>query len=151
MKSATALLIAILLSATFSLSSAYADEKIIGSIKNSQGDAYIIRDGNKITATKGLRLFQNDTLLTEGEGSMGIILRDDTLISLGSNTKIAIEEFKFAPAKGELSILTRMTQGIITYISGKISKLSPESARFETPASSIGIRGTKFLVKVDAT
>jgi len=80
---------------------------------------------------------------------MGVILRDDTLISLGPNTKIAIDEFKFAPAKGELSILTRMTRGIITYISGQITKLSPESARFETPTSTIGVRGTKFLVKVD--
>ena len=151
MKSTTALFIAILLATAFSLSPAFADNEVIGSIKNSQGDAYVVRHGSKIAATKGLRLFQNDTLLTESGGNMGIILRDDTLISLGSNTEIAIEEFKFAPAKGELSILTRMARGIITYISGQISKLSPESARFETPASSIGIRGTKFLVKVDAT
>lgn len=150
MKSTTALFIATLLTTVFSVNPAFADD-VIGSIKNSQGNAYVIRHDNKIAATKGLRLFQNDTLLTEDESSMGVILRDDTLISLGSNTKIAIDEFKFAPAKGELSILIRMTRGIITYVSGQISRLSPESARFETPASSIGIRGTKFLVKVDAT
>jgi len=150
MKSIRALF-TILLITTFPLSPAFADDAVIGSIKNIEGNAYIIRDGNHITATKGLRLFQNDTLLTKDGSSMGVILRDDTLISLGPNTSIAIDEFKFTPAKGELSILTRMTRGIITYISGQITKLSPESARFETPSSTIGIRGTRFLVKVDGT
>ena len=149
MKSITALFCCILLIATCSLSPAFADEAVIGSIKNTQGSAYIVRNGSNVAATKGFRLLQNDILLTEDDSSMGVILRDDTLISLGPNTKIAIDEFKFAPAKGELSILTRMTRGIITYISGQITKLSPESARFETPTSTIGVRGTKFLVKVD--
>jgi len=147
----TLTLFAILLSALLSTTPAFADKTVIGSVKNTQGSAYVVRDGSNITATKGLKLFQNDILLTEGGSSMGVVLRDDTLISLGSNTKIAIDEFKFAPAKGELSILTRMARGIVTYISGQITKLSPESVRFETPTSTIGVRGTKFLVKVDGS
>jgi len=147
----TPTLFAILLTALLSTTPAFADKTVIGSVKNTQGSAYVVRDGSNITATKGLKLFQNDILLTESGSSMGVVLRDDTLISLGSNTKIAIDEFKFAPAKGELSILTRMARGIVTYISGQITKLSPESVRFETPTSTIGVRGTKFLVKVDGS
>jgi hypothetical protein len=37
----------------------------------------------------------------------------------------------------------------MAYLSGLIGKLSPESARFETPVASIGIRGTRFAVKTD--
>ncbi len=36
----------------------------------------------------------------------------------------------------------------MAYISGLIGKLAPESARFETPVATIGIRGTRFAVKV---
>jgi hypothetical protein len=141
----------ILLTVLLFIPPVFADQVVIGSIKNAQGDTFVVRDGSNIAATKGLKLFQNDILLTEDASSMGIVLRDDTLISLGSNTEIAINEFKFAPAKGELFILTRMVRGIVTYISGQITKLSPESARFETPTSTIGVRGTKFLVKVDGS
>jgi hypothetical protein len=42
-----------------------------------------------------------------------------------------------------------MVQGTAVYISGIIAKLSPQSVRFETPNATIGIRGTRFLVKVD--
>jgi len=42
-----------------------------------------------------------------------------------------------------------MFKGTAVYLSGLISKLAPDSARFETPSASVGIRGTKFAVKVD--
>jgi hypothetical protein len=42
-----------------------------------------------------------------------------------------------------------MLKGTVAYISGLIGKLSPESVRVETPTASIGIRGTKFVVKVE--
>jgi hypothetical protein len=42
-----------------------------------------------------------------------------------------------------------MLKGTVAYLSGLISKLSPDSAHLETPTASIGIRGTKFVVKVE--
>jgi hypothetical protein len=42
-----------------------------------------------------------------------------------------------------------MLKGTAVYLSGIIGKLSPQSVRFETPNATIGIRGTKMLVKVD--
>jgi hypothetical protein len=42
-----------------------------------------------------------------------------------------------------------MLKGTAGYLSGLISKLSPESAHFETPTASIGIRGTQFVVRVE--
>jgi len=45
-------------------------------------------------------------------------------------------------------LLIRITKGSLAYLSGLIGKLSPESARFETPVATIGIRGTRFAVQV---
>jgi hypothetical protein len=42
-----------------------------------------------------------------------------------------------------------LSRGTLSYLSGLIGKLAPESARFETPVASIGIRGTRFAMKVD--
>jgi len=139
----------VLIMLLFTTGLATADERVIGSVKNIQGEAHITRDGNDIVAVKGEKLYQGDILQTANEGSLGVILRDDTLISLGPDTQISIDEFEFIPAQNKFSILTKMVKGIITYVSGKIAKLSPESARFETPVATVGVRGTKFLVKID--
>jgi len=61
---------------------------------------------------------------------------------------LAINEFQFSPAEGKLSIVTRLLKGTSAYVSGIIGKLSPKSVRFETPVANIGIRGTKFAVKI---
>ena len=122
--------------------------KTVGSIKTVEGTAFIIRNGDRLSAAAGHRLFENDLLQTGQDGSMGVILKDDTVLSLGPDSAIVIDEFVFSPEDGQLSIVTKMLRGTVSYISGKISKLSPESARFQTPVATIGIRGTHFLVKV---
>ena len=122
--------------------------KIVGTVKTVEGPAFIIRHEDRLPAVAGHRLFENDLLQTGQDGSMGVILRDDTVLSLGPDSEIVIDEFVFSPEDGQLSIVTKMLRGTVSYISGKISKISPESARFETPVATIGIRGTHFLVKV---
>jgi len=36
----------------------------------------------------------------------------------------------------------------MAYLSGLIGKLAPDKARFESPTATIGIRGTRFAVRV---
>jgi hypothetical protein len=119
-----------------------------GVIKTVKGKALVLRNNAHLPAIEGNRLYENDTLWTGENGSMGVILKDDTVLSLGPESEIVIDEFIFEPESDELSIMTRMVRGTVSYISGKISKMSPESAQFETPVATIGIRGTSFLVKI---
>jgi hypothetical protein len=62
---------------------------------------------------------------------------------------LVIDEFVFAPKQGKYSIALRMIKGTVAYFSGLISKLAPDSAHIETPTASIGIRGTKFVARVE--
>jgi hypothetical protein len=80
---------------------------------------------------------------------MGIILRDNSTLSIGPGSSLSVRNFLFSPAEGKLGLLVRLSRGTMAYLSGLIGKLAPESARFETPVASIGIRGTRFLVKLD--
>ena len=128
---------------------AAASDGPIGSIKTTKGTASIVRQEKVILAKIGERIFEGDILRTGADGSLGVIFKDDTLLSLGPNSELAIDEFLFAPAQGKLSFVTRMLRGTAAYLSGIIAKLSPESVRFETPVGSVGIRGTKFVVKID--
>ncbi len=127
---------------------ALGEELPIGKTKTSKGSVFVIRAGKQIPVSVGDKLFQNDTIRTGSASSVGIIFEDNTVLSLGSNSEIVIDEYVFTPEKGAFSMITRMLQGTASYISGIIGRQSPESVRFQTPDATIGIRGTQFLVKV---
>ncbi|HBX43226.1 MAG TPA: hypothetical protein DEH27_05300 [Deltaproteobacteria bacterium] len=125
-----------------------AAEQAIGVVKTSAGTATISRGGQILPAAVGTKLLAADTLATGADGSMGVILRDNSTLSIGPETNLIIQEFLFSPAEGKLGLLVRITRGTMAYISGLIGKSAPGSARFETPVATIGIRGTRFAVKV---
>jgi len=128
---------------------AAASDGSVGRVKTVEGTASIVRGQGSLPAVVNERILQGDTLTTGPNGSLGVILKDDTSLSLGPNSVVVVDQFQFAPAEGKLSLVTRMVRGTAVYISGIIAKLSPQSVRFETPNATIGIRGTRFLVKVD--
>lgn len=128
--------------------SSFAEGGTVGSVKTVSGTALVRRAGEDLPARPGLKLQAGDTLETAAGSSLGVILRDDSLISLGPSTVVAIEKFLFSPAEGKIGLTTRILRGTMAYLSGLIGRLAPESATFLTPAATIGIRGTHFAVSV---
>lgn len=120
----------------------------IGVVRNSTGSSTITRGADVLPATPGARLQAGDTLGTGSDGSIGIILRDNSRLSLGPGSRLVIREFLFSPSGGEFGLLVRIVKGSMAYLSGLIGKLAPERIRFETPTSTIGVRGTYFAVNV---
>ncbi len=138
----------LLLSLAGEVSPAYTSPSI-ATVNKLSGMATIARQGQTIPATIGLEIWEKDTIRTGRNGSIGIVFNDDTFLSLGPGSALVIDEFVFAPKQGKFSIVVRMLKGTAAYLSGLISKLSPESAHIKTPTASIGIRGTKFVAKVE--
>ncbi|RQW87724.1 MAG: hypothetical protein EHM79_07200 [Geobacter sp.] len=124
-------------------------EATVASIKTVRGVSSIIRDKVPVEAKNGTRVLRGDLLKTGSDSSMAIVFRDDTLLSLGPNSEVAITEFLFSPAEGKLSFVTKILRGTAACMTGIIGKLSPQSVRFETPVANIGIRGTRFTVMVE--
>jgi len=119
----------------------------IGVVRNFTGSATVTRGGNVLPATTGTRLHVGDTLDTGPDGSLGVILRDNSSLSLGPSSSLVLQEFLFSPYEGKLGLWVRLSKGTMAYLSGLIGKLAPEKARFDTPLATIGIRGTHFAVK----
>lgn len=145
MRIAVLILCALLASATIA---AAQDDRPIGIVKTSSGDVFILRDGRRMAALPGHQLVLDDVLSTGTTGALGVILRDDTVLSLGPSTETRIEQFAFEPAEQKLGMVLRVTRGLISYISGRISKLSPGSVRIETPVATLGIRGTRLVARI---
>ena len=121
----------------------------IGIIQTLKGTASIERDGRDLRAIAGQHIYVNDILRTGKEGSMGIVLKDNTILCLGPKSELAVDEYVYVPKDKKLSMLTRMVTGTVEYIAGTIGRLAPKSVRFETPMAILGIRGTRFLVKIE--
>lgn len=119
----------------------------IGVIRTAQGSASIVREDRILPAAVGTSLLAGDVLTTGPDGSLGVIFRDDSTLSLGPESSLVVRKFEFSPADGKFGLLARLTRGTMAYVSGLIGKLAPESARFDTPVASIGIRGTRFVVR----
>ncbi len=128
---------------------ALASQPAVGVVKTLKGTASILREGRELPAGLGMRVLRQDTLKTGPDGSLGVTFKDETRLSLGPDSELKVTQYLFVPTENKLSMVTKMVKGTAAYISGKIAKLSPESVRFETPLSIIGIRGTYFLVKVE--
>lgn len=131
------------------VSQSTAAETPIGSIKTVENKASILRAGNQFPAQTGAMVYSGDIFLTDQTGSMGVIFRDDALVSLGPNSQVKIDDFVFQPDKGRFSFLSRLIQGTAAFVSGQIAKLAPEAMQVQTPIATIGVRGTRFAVQAE--
>ncbi len=128
---------------------ASAQGSLIGYVKTSQPDASLVVGGKPIKAAPGMPLQTGFVIRTGESGSLGVTLRDNTLLSFGPNSEFVVDEYLFAPGKGEFKLLATMTKGSLQYVSGLIAKLSPQAVSFKTPTSLLGVKGTEFLLLVE--
>jgi hypothetical protein len=120
-----------------------------GMIKTVSGAAFVVHEGKREPAAIGRGLVRDDVLETGADGAIGVTFRDNATVSIGPDTQLALDDFVFAPERQQYSFVTKMTRGTMAFVSGTISKLSPESVAVKTPVGTIGVRGTRFLVKLD--
>jgi len=140
---------AILMLASMPLVS-HAQTETVGSVKTVTGDAWVTTGGKQIKAQVGTPVFLGSQLKTAKTGSVGVTFRDNTLMSFGPDTEMTIDEYLFAPLDGKLKLGARLDKGSLNYVSGVIAKLRPDAVNVRTPTGTIGVRGTQFLLKVDA-
>ena len=143
---ASGVLLALFLTAS---PAALAQDGLIGFVKTVTIPAEIVVDGRSIRAMAGMPLQAGFIVRTGPNGSMGVTLRDNTVMSFGPNTEFVVDEYLYAPGKGDLKLSARMVKGTLQYVSGIIAKLRPEAVTIRTPSGVVGVRGTEFLLLVE--
>ncbi len=119
-----------------------------GLVKTTEGGPVIVRAGQSIPAVKGFRVEQGDVVKTGPDGAIGIVFSDDTIVSLGPETEVAVDDYLFDPLGQKLSFVARILRGTMSFISGQIAKLSPSSVRLVAPTATVALRGTHVLISV---
>jgi len=126
-----------------------AADAFVGVVKTLEGVAVITRNGETIALGTGMEIQRADVVKTDRNGCVGLVFSDDTRISMGPNTELAVNDYLFEPVEKKLSFVLRLIRGTVSFLSGQIAKLSPESVQLVMPAATIGVRGTHVLIKVN--
>lgn len=135
--------------ATVLLGFACAAAADAGQIKTAAGAVYLERAGKRLPVSIGMPVQQSDTLVTGANGTAGITFTDNSLLSVGPNSVLAIDKYVFDSTTHAGQFDASLKKGTLAVISGKMVKQSPEAMRVRTPSSIMGVRGTEFVVKVD--
>jgi len=118
-----------------------------GKVKRAEGGVTIDRAGHVLSLPVGATVYVGDRISTGADGSVGITLSDDTLLTAGPRSTLLINDFRFNPATQEGNMLTTLVKGTLSVVTGLIGKQAPQNVRFQTPTVVLGVRGTEFIVE----
>ena len=122
-----------------------ADEA--GTVKTTKGTVTVERAGGRLPAAPGFRIMSSDRVITGPESSVGITLRDNTMLSAGANAVLTLDKYAFNSTTHEGTLQASVQRGSLSVISGKLPKASPDSVRFQTSSVTLGVRGTAFVIE----
>lgn len=128
---------------------ALASDAVIAYVKTVQGNAFVVKAGQPVKAAVGTPIQTGNVLRTDSNASMGVTFKDNTVMSFGPDTEMTVDEFVYAPNKGNLKLGASLAKGTLAYLSGAIAKIKPDAVSVKTPTGTIGVRGTHFVVRVE--
>lgn len=92
-----------------------------------------------------------DTIKTAKGGRIQILFTDNTIYSLGQNSEMKIAEYRWQPEENNGALKTKVKEGVFRVMGGAITKTSPQNFTTETPAATIGIRGSMYAGTVTSS
>src|SRR4029078_2915007 len=99
----------------------------IGQIKGSKGACEIDRGGQTIAGGVGARLQTEDVIRTGADGSVGITMSDNSLLSAGPNSGLALDRYAFDATTNQGQFDTSLRRGSLSVVSGRIAKQSADA------------------------
>jgi hypothetical protein len=122
-----------------------------GVVKTVKGTVQVERSGSSSGAAIGTEVYGSDRIVTGPQSSVGITLRDSTQLSVGSNTILDLNKFAFNTTTYDGVLDATIKRGSLAVVSGKLAKANPDAVRFSTPTTTLGVRGTEFIIEVGDT
>ncbi len=124
-------------------SPAFAAGEEIGVNAAVKGDV-TIKSGEQAAKQAVIKkpIFLGDVVKSNRVGSLQVLLKDQTLFTVGPDCDLTIDKFVYDPAKKTNAMSATVKKGMFRFMSGNISKSGPNSVSIDTPVASMGIRGT---------
>ena len=118
----------------------------IGEVTALSGSAQLLRQSETITVAQGAEINENDLLKTAARSKAQVVLKDDTVITIGPQSEYLFERYM---ESGDSEVVMQLKRGFFKTVTGKIGKIAPQRFKIKTKAATIGIRGTQFMAYVN--
>lgn len=118
-------------------------------VKKLKGNSHIVREGKELAIGVGTKVLEKDKIITRASSSVGLIFKDNTRISVGSNSEFTVEEYMFNLSEKKEVFTTNLSKGSLECVTGLISKINPKAFQLKAKTATMGIRGTHFIVDVN--
>lgn len=119
-----------------------------GVVKGASGRVTAERDGVRRELRTGDAIYAGERIRTEERARAAITLRDDTRMSLGSKTVVDLKAFNYDSTRQDGNMLISVFRGVTAFVSGLLGKAGADRMQVAAPTSTIGVRGTEFIVEV---
>lgn len=112
------------------------------------GTTVLVR--NQVTAVLGTeqrelmvgnRVHRDEIIRTGSQAQVELKLDDETRLALGPDAELRLDEFVIGGGDASSSIVVRLLKGTLRFLTGRQTS---QSYKIETPAATIGVRGTIF-------
>ena len=118
----------------------------IGRVEKASGNVQVVRNGVSIQLNIGDAILKGDVVQTGRDSSVGISFIDGTAFSLQANARMVMNDMVYDPNGTSNSALLSLVQGTISFVAGQVAKTG--DMRIDTPAATMGIRGTIVVVDI---
>lgn len=131
--------VAALVAAPFA--SAAADKA--GDIVSLRGTGVIERQTKKISAAPKTSLLESDQVMTLKKSRMKMLFRDDSVLTLGANSRLIIRKYLHGPGNKREESIYELADGKLRAV------VSSEGFKVMTPTAFAAARGTVFITWYD--
>jgi len=128
---------------TFASVANASNNSFVGVIGAAIGD---IKNQKNESLSNGSKIFFGDTIISKSKSNAQILFLDQTVLTLGEETELTIDEFVYDPNSQDGSFVSTVKTGTVKFITGQISKKNPDNLEVKVPAGTLGARGTEFIV-----
>ena len=104
---------------TFASVANASNNSFVGVIGAAIGD---IKNQKNESLSNGSKIFFGDTIISKSKSNAQILFLDQTVLTLGEETELTIDEFVYDPNSQDGSFVSTVKTGTVKFITGQISK-----------------------------
>ena len=120
----------------------------VGKVLAVTGQLQAQREGKAVPLAAGVDIFVGDTLMTAADSQAQIRFSDESIVALRPDTLFRVDAYSFKEAQQTEKGFFSLVKGGFRTITGLIGKSNRDAYLVTTPTSTIGIRGTHYLVRM---
>ena len=121
-----------------------AERPAVGTVDRLQGDAKAVYGDDSRRLRVRVAVRQDDLLVVAAGSRLRIELLDGTVLNLGANAELLLDEFVYQPTQGVGAMTLRALRGAVEFIGGLIGRTPEAEVNVVLPVAILGVRGTRF-------